>query len=296
MKIADFGLATSGEWIYQEAYRSSRRKELLRKYHKSIIDDGREQTLEVSEQAVQANDPAFSRERWKRMHADSVVGTYYYMAPEVIQGENYNATADWYLTQHSFLTGRWSLGIIFFECLFGYPPFWATTRKATQKSIIDWKNNLEIPLEPRTSDPAKHLLRSLLTSADNRLRTPTWEIDISIQQGYTISRDQRLQVNAKDIRHHWFFRTANFDFESVHLMKPPCLPKGDERSPRVTRPNSDIKPDRTEKPMRTKDIMLRDEQVLKERRFGAFKNYTYRGVDLDGILDRFGQEIESTEK
>jgi len=30
------------------------------------------------------------------MHADSVVGTYYYMAPEVLQGESYNATADWY--------------------------------------------------------------------------------------------------------------------------------------------------------------------------------------------------------
>lgn len=96
LKIADFGLATSGEWIYQEVYRSSRRKELLRKYHKSIIDDGAEQTLETNEQEVFGlNAPAFNRERWKRMHADSVVGTYYYMAPEVIQGENYNATADW---------------------------------------------------------------------------------------------------------------------------------------------------------------------------------------------------------
>jgi hypothetical protein len=29
------------------------------------------------------------------MHAVSVVGTYYYMAPEVLRGEEYNASADW---------------------------------------------------------------------------------------------------------------------------------------------------------------------------------------------------------
>jgi serine/threonine protein kinase len=96
LKIADFGLATSGEWIYQESYRSSRRKDLLRRYHKSIISDGAEQTVQhINEKASQTpvlltNDP-----KLKRMHADSVVGTYYYMAPEVLHGDSYNATADW---------------------------------------------------------------------------------------------------------------------------------------------------------------------------------------------------------
>jgi serine/threonine protein kinase len=90
LKIADFGLATSGDWVYQESYRSSRRKDLLRKYHHSIIDDGAEE---------QSDEPTFQlspEDKSKKMHADSVVGTYYYMAPEVLQGEKYNATADWY--------------------------------------------------------------------------------------------------------------------------------------------------------------------------------------------------------
>jgi len=97
LKIADFGLATSGEWIYQESYRSSRRKDLLRRYHKSIISDGAEQSTQpTTEKTSQAPilfpgmDP-----KLKRMHADSVVGTYYYMAPEVLHGDSYNATADW---------------------------------------------------------------------------------------------------------------------------------------------------------------------------------------------------------
>jgi serine/threonine protein kinase len=102
LKIADFGLATSGEWIYQESYRSSRRKDLLRKYHKSIISDGAEESLASASKKAKgavAQTPGTGfldqQEKWKKMHADSVVGTYYYMAPEVLQGESYNATADW---------------------------------------------------------------------------------------------------------------------------------------------------------------------------------------------------------
>lgn len=97
MKIADFGLATSGEWIYQESYRSSRRKDLLRKYHKSIIEDGAEQTTkDATADPPFDHAPLLNQDKLKRMHADSVVGTYYYMAPEVLQGGSYNATADWY--------------------------------------------------------------------------------------------------------------------------------------------------------------------------------------------------------
>ena len=35
------------------------------------------------------------RGKLKKMDAESMVGTYYYMAPEVVRGEKYNATADW---------------------------------------------------------------------------------------------------------------------------------------------------------------------------------------------------------
>jgi serine/threonine protein kinase len=95
LKIADFGLATSGDWIYQESYRSNHRKTLLRRYHRSIISEGAEETIKKN---VDDNIPQshfMDSYIQKKMHADSVVGTYYYMAPEVLQGEQYNATADW---------------------------------------------------------------------------------------------------------------------------------------------------------------------------------------------------------
>src|SRR5579871_313041 len=73
LKIADFGLATSGEWIYQESYRSSHRKDLLRKYHQAIVDDGSECVLEPDQSAV--NEPKLNlRSKLNKMDADSIVG------------------------------------------------------------------------------------------------------------------------------------------------------------------------------------------------------------------------------
>jgi serine/threonine-protein kinase ULK/ATG1 len=42
----------------------------------------------------------------------TMVGSPIYMAPEVLKGNSYNSKAD-----------IWSLGVVFFECLFGYCPY-----------------------------------------------------------------------------------------------------------------------------------------------------------------------------
>jgi hypothetical protein len=180
-----------------------------------------------------------------------------------------------------------------FECLFGYPPFWASTRRATQKIIMDWMNNLEIPLEPRTSESAKQLVRALLSNANDRLRTPTWEIDLSVQRGHPVSAFQRMQIFKKDVRNHWFFRMAKMDFETVHSMTAPCVPRAKSTSPFNSQKNSPGKIEHTEKNVRTKDVMLHDERVLNERRFGAFKNYTYRGPNLGVVLQRFTEVMDN---
>ena len=60
---------------------------------------------------------------WKaqaRALSYSVVGTPEYIAPEVFAKRGYNEKCDW-----------WSLGVIMYECLVGYPPFYADTPRAT---------------------------------------------------------------------------------------------------------------------------------------------------------------------
>lgn len=55
----------------------------------------------------------------------SMTGTPYYMAPEVLEEEEYTSAVD-----------LWSLGVVLFTCLGGYRPFTGTNFKEISKSII----------------------------------------------------------------------------------------------------------------------------------------------------------------
>jgi len=63
----------------------------------------------------------------KRM-AFSVVGTNNYIAPEVLLQAGYTGQCDW-----------WSLGVILFEMLYGYPPFISDSRQNTKIRIVNWR-------------------------------------------------------------------------------------------------------------------------------------------------------------
>ncbi len=54
--------------------------------------------------------PRLNQAKSKKLQAESVVGTYYYMAPEVLQHEKYNAAADWYTLDQADLRlgGPWA--------------------------------------------------------------------------------------------------------------------------------------------------------------------------------------------
>ena len=73
--------------------------------------------------------------------------------------------------------------------------------------------------------------------------------------------------------------------------KAPWVPGGME----LSREGGEAALQGTEKPVRTKDVMLLDERVLKERSRSAFKNFTYRGRDLSGVLKRFAEALEEDE-
>lgn len=67
-------------------------------------------------------------------YAKSIVGSPDYMAPEVLKGENYDFTVDY-----------WSLGCMLFEALAGYPPFAGATVDETWQNLKHWKKVLKKP-------------------------------------------------------------------------------------------------------------------------------------------------------
>ena len=122
----------------------------------------------------------------------SNVGSLLYVAPEVIEKKIYGAEVDW-----------WSVGIILYEMLVGFPPFWSNkdTPKETGVKLKNFKKYLNIPKGVKISYEAKKLIFDFLSE-----------------------RDKRLGRNGiEEIKNHIFFK--KFDWDNIRKMKPPFVPK-----------------------------------------------------------------------
>jgi len=74
-----------------------------------------------------------------------------YVAPEVLTSESYDKSVD-----------MWSIGVIIYILLCGYPPFYADNAPALFKKIMDVKYDFDDPSWDDVSDEAKDLIRHLL--------------------------------------------------------------------------------------------------------------------------------------
>eukprot|EP00485_Elphidium_margaritaceum_P007362 CAMPEP_0202687106 /NCGR_PEP_ID=MMETSP1385-20130828/2807_1 /ASSEMBLY_ACC=CAM_ASM_000861 /TAXON_ID=933848 /ORGANISM="Elphidium margaritaceum" /LENGTH=446 /DNA_ID=CAMNT_0049341829 /DNA_START=83 /DNA_END=1423 /DNA_ORIENTATION=- len=120
----------------------------------------------------------------------SAVGTPNYIAPEVFTKKGYGEECDW-----------WSLGVILFECVVGYPPFYADTPMHTVKRIVNYQKTLRIPKEANLSKSCKDVIFRLICAPKKRL---------SFHQ---------LK------RHSWFKRVP---WHNLQAMKPPWVPRIDK--------------------------------------------------------------------
>ena len=93
-----------------------------------------------------------------RKLAFSAVGTPDYIAPEVFGRVGYDERVDW-----------WSLGVIFFEMVVGYPPFYADEPKVTCNKIMNWKKTFRVPKDANLSPAAVDLIYKLVCDKDARL-------------------------------------------------------------------------------------------------------------------------------
>lgn len=78
---------------------------------------------------------------------DSTVGTPDYIAPEVFMQTGYGAACDW-----------WSLGVIMYEMLIGYPPFCSENPQETYRKVMNWRETLVFPPEVPISEDARQII------------------------------------------------------------------------------------------------------------------------------------------
>merc|ERR1712156_375644 len=128
VKLSDFGLCTG--------LKKSHRTEFYRDLSQVKPSDFSSNPMDSKRKA----------ETWKskrRALAYSTVGTPDYIAPEVFLQTGYDKTCDW-----------WSLGVIMFEMLIGYPPFCSETPQETYRKVMNWREPLESPPGVPISEPA----------------------------------------------------------------------------------------------------------------------------------------------
>ncbi|XP_028794267.1 calcium-dependent protein kinase 29-like [Neltuma alba] len=90
-----------------------------------------------------------------------VVGSAYYMAPEVLR-RNYGKEID-----------VWSAGVILYILLSGVPPFWAGNEKGIFDAVLEGKLDLESQPWPSISAAAKDLIRKMLAYDPKKRITAT---------------------------------------------------------------------------------------------------------------------------
>jgi len=204
VKLSDFGLCTG-----------------LKKSHRTDFyrDLSQVKPSDFSSNPMDSKRKAESWKRNRRALAYSTVGTPDYIAPEVFLQTGYDKTCDW-----------WSLGVIMFEMLIGWPPFCSETPQETYKKVMNWKESLEFPPEVPISEGAAHTILRFCKDVDERVRSledikaiPWFK---GVDWSHIRERPSAIPVQVKSIDD-----TSNFDdFPDVDL-KIPGPPAADSGQP-----------------------------------------------------------------
>ncbi|KAK5127700.1 hypothetical protein LTR08_004327 [Meristemomyces frigidus] len=130
-------------------------------------------------------------------YAKSIVGSPDYMAPEVLKGDEYDFTVDY-----------WSLGCMLFEALAGYPPFAGATVDETWQNLKRWQSVLR---KPEYEDPNYFLSRR------------TWDLITHL-----IAPAKLRLRGVKAVQAHDYFREVRW--EGLRAERAPFVPELDSET------------------------------------------------------------------
>ncbi|TGO51932.1 hypothetical protein BCON_0151g00060 [Botryotinia convoluta] len=190
VKLTDFGLAAG--FLAPGKIESMRVK--LEKVGETYVPFGKP----IEERTVAERREGYRSLRNKDVnYAKSIVGSPDYMAPEVLKGDEYDFTVDY-----------WSLGCMHFEALTGFPPFAGATVDETWKNLKHWREVLKRPV---WEDPNYFI--------SNR----TWNFITSC----ITSKVKRFSTISEVYGHQYF---AEVDWNTLRSQRAPFVPELDSET------------------------------------------------------------------
>lgn len=240
LKLSDFGLCTGFHRMHESSY-----------YQKLLEGDPSvdlKQPAAVATVNVNVNINLTYREKmatWRknrRKLAYSTVGTPDYIAPEVFAQKGYGQECDW-----------WSLGVIMYEMLVGYPAFCSETSHETYKKIMSWRESLRFPEDVELSPEAMDCIRRFCCDHEHRLG----------------------RNGIEDIKAHPFFQ--GIDWDNIRSTRPPFIPQLKSITDTAYFPVDELADVPNEPDIGMLDIPEMNGQLMD--RDLAFVGYTYKRYD-----------------
>ncbi|KAI9751648.1 MAG: hypothetical protein M4579_005973 [Chaenotheca gracillima] len=187
-------------------------------------------------------------------------GTLAYLAPEVYGDRGYSSECDW-----------WSLGVLFFECIYNKRPFRSHNHEKLAKEITD--SNINYPVtNPPVSMPCLHAISSLL-ERDKRKRIgasgfSTFEDNPFFQEiDFEMLERKRIEPIFVPSSEKTNF-DATYDLEELLLEEAPL-----EARARRQKPREQLKDDATDKEIREEELHRMIESL--------FEPFNYTSVACD---------------
>jgi len=214
IKLSDFGLCTG----LKKSHRTEFYRDLSQAKPSDFSNlkprDSTSSAAGTGQQADMANNSKRRAESWKRNRrqlAYSTVGTPDYIAPEVFGQAGYTTSCDW-----------WSMGVIMYEMLVGYPPFCSETPQETYRKVMSWKDTLVFPPEVPVTETAKQTIMRFCSDPERRVKCLDDIKALSFFKGvdwdHIRERPAAIPMHIKSIDD-----TSNFDeFPDVDLKLPGC--------------------------------------------------------------------------
>jgi len=195
VKLSDFGLCTG----MKKSHRTEFYRNLSQVKHSDF-------SINTTTNPMDSKRKLESWKRNRRALAYSTVGTPDYIAPEVFLQTGYDKTCDW-----------WSLGVIMFEMLIGYPPFCSETPQETYRKVMNWQTTLEFPPFPPISEKAIKTIQRFCSDREERVQSVEELKNVDWFQGVDWSHI-RERPAASPVQVSSIDDTSNFDdFPEVAL-------------------------------------------------------------------------------
>lgn len=139
---------------------------------------------------IKVTDFGFAKELPDGDRTFTLCGTPEFLAPEVVRGVGHGKAADW-----------WALGVLMYEMLCGFPPFWDKTPLGIYGKIL--AGDFQFP--KHVDVVSRDLIQNLLT------------IDLSRRLG-------NLANGSMDVKNHFFFHRVNWSALESRAAQAPIVP------------------------------------------------------------------------